>query len=341
MTKLDLLEKELRTEDGIILEVQEKIAHRICKYLHAHGFLYNGIGKGEKHLKNIKADTKGREWIWDSGFGVEIKFRNPYYRNMTAFREVPVEKSRKPEEALSLTTSNRSSAAIQRNISKTHTVRTDATIAKTDSYNFNVTAGVKGGFSSGFVGVSGNGGIQTLGYLDISLETSFGGEFIRNWIDEKGESTSRTISDVLNLEPLSEYSIVANVDKIELEQTIKKEGYLDFEIEIDLTNAEGKDSQDHSFKNDKFTVPHLKDLVRLLLGMIGNPIARVDKFKKEKLKHDEGYDVLLRSILDDEYRRVKAETTLEYKDAGDVTMTVIKVGTWENKDGEWVLHRLI
>ena len=343
MNKLKELEKELRTEEGLILDIQQEISHKVFTYLHAHGFLYYGPdGPAGERLVNTKADVKAREWVWDSGFGSSVTFKNPYYRDMVSTRSVPIEKGRKPEEALSLTTSNRSEATITRTISKDHTINTNATVSKTDTFNFNVTAGISVGAEAGVSGNAANFGATGLIKSEVSLNTSFGGEFVRNWVDEKGESTTRTVSDSLDLEPLSEYSIVANVDKISLEQTISSQGVIDFEIDLDLSNADGKDAgQNHSFKNSKFSVSNLKDLVRLLLGMIQNPIQRPDKFEEQKQKHDENYNLLLRDILDDDYRLIKSETTLEYKDAGDVSMTVIKVGSWEHTESGWELNRLI
>ena len=95
--------------------------------------------------KNVLADTSARKWIWKSNGGGKLTFTNPYYHDMISTRSVPIEKSRKAEEALSLTTSNRSEASITRTISKDHTINTNATVSKTDTFNFNVTAGISVG----------------------------------------------------------------------------------------------------------------------------------------------------------------------------------------------------
>ena len=126
-----------------------------------------------------------------------------------------------------------------------------------------------------------------------------------------------------------------------MEQTISSEGVVDFEIELDLTNAHGQETQQHSFKLKKFKVSNLKDLARLLLGMIDDPVRIQERWDREEGIHGNTWTDNIRGLLDSEYRKVKSETTLEYKDAGDVSMTVIKVGSWELTDNGWELNRLI
>ena len=108
MSKIEELRQELRTEEGMILQIQEQIARRTFSYLHPHGFLFDS-------LRNTMANNRTKEWVWETRYGTSMTFRNPYYRDMVATRSLPIERGRTAEEALSLTTSNRSEAYHQQN----------------------------------------------------------------------------------------------------------------------------------------------------------------------------------------------------------------------------------
>ena len=78
--------------------------------------------------------------------------------------------------------------------------------------------------------------------------------------------------DEVELEPLSEYKIFATSDKLDLEQTLHTKGIVDFEVEIDLTDAHQNGVEGYQkVKKIKHSVGSCKDLARMLLGIINNP----------------------------------------------------------------------
>ena len=328
MRSLNEIRHDLLDEEGRFLKLQDLICQNIEGFLGSVGFLSNGF-------RNTKAEPKAKRWVWENDYGLKIEFSNPVYKDMLSVRRPPIEKSRKAEEAMLLTTSNRSGATITRGISKEVTVATNAKILESNTFNFNVTTGLEAGIE----GAEANFGARFI----ASVQASFGGEFLRQWESDKGHSTTRKIEDSLQLEPYSEYRISAMLDKIELEQEIDISGNVDFAITITIPDYRKAGSKAFNANiqllKPKQTIKgdDIRGLCRSLIGLTGDIFKKdVDKNRSlDKHRIVSAFNVLLK----EENRRIETTTKLSYKEAGDASLTIDKVGIWSKKDGKWVLNK--
>ena len=327
MKNLNQIKQELLTEEGKFLQLQDNICVNIQGVLGSMGFLSDGFF-------NESSDAKAKRWVWKNRYGIKVEFTNPTYKDVISLRKPPIEKNRKAESALLLNTSNRSGASVTRNISKEVAIMTNAKILESNTFNFNVTAGIEAGIE----GVEANFGARVL----AKFEASFGGSFLRQWESDKGTSSSRKLEDSLVLEPHSEYRISATVDKIELEQEIEVTGNVDFAITVkipDFTkhNSKAFNADIQALKpNQDIKAEDIRDLCRNFVGITGD----IYKSKSDKDKLLNQHRVLsgLNYLLREENRKITTNTKLSYNDAGDSHMTIERVGTWERKDGKWGLN---
>ena len=326
MKTIEQIKKELRTEEGLAIAIQEQLCDRFSQWLGAMGYLGSAF-------TNVKADTTTREWVWKDQYGKKITFRKPYYRDMKQHRGVPIERDRKPEAADSFTINNDSDVPIKQVFDQTYTRKTNASFAKTDAFNFSVTAGAKIGFETGVTGTATNGGAHGLTNGEASFSATFGGEFIRNWVEETGETKSKSIKQELELAPNSNYQLDVYIDKIDLEVDLDVEGVMDFEIEIDLKEAVHNGdimvyTEGHKLgeqKGEVLKAEGLESMVRNLLGITGGHIKKQARFDQQIVKDHDHLVGILEYVLCPEYRKVKTSNTLKYNDAGKISVEVRKV----------------
>ena len=292
-----------------------------------------GYGLSRSAFTNVKADPSIKEWVWKDQYGKKITFRKPYYRDMKAERGIPVEKNRKPEAADSFTINNKSDVPVKQIFDQTYARRTNAAFSKTDTFNFSVSVGAKIGFETGVTGTATNGGAHGLTSGEFSFGATFGGEFIRNWVEETGETKTKSIKQELELAPMSDYQLDVFIDKIDLEVDLDVEGVMDFEIEIDLTEAHWNGeimvytagTRPDDTKGEVLKAEGLESMVRHLLGITGGHIKKQARFDHQIKKDHDHLVGILEYVLCPEYRKVKTSNTLKYNDAGKISVEVRKV----------------
>ena len=318
MITFDELKKELRTEDGIIQDTQEQTLKLIDKWLHSHGYLSAGF-------KNYEADTNLKRWVWGNGYGVEVIISNPRFRDAKFNRKDPEEKSREPKTADTFTIKNASDVPIKQVLDQTFKVDTNASTSKTDTFGISVTAGLSIGVTTGVSGQATNGGSTGLTTAEANLSTTFDANFVRNWVESKGASTSKTIKQEIELAPGTQYKLDVMIDEIDLSIDLESEGVLDFDIEIDFSKRE-RNGNEQPYRKASLKASSIRDLARRLIGVSGDHIQG-----SHTIKHDLLH--LIESMIETEYRKVKTTTTLEYSDAGAIWVEVERVGKLEvNKD---------
>ena len=262
---LQELVKKLSTEEAKILEICTDLAGATFGALYRFGYLHDTF-------KNINYDRKAKIIEFENRYGMKIKFKQPYYRSSINTRGNEVERGREAETAFLYTTSNRSKSKITRKISKSHEVTRNAKVKDTNIFEFGLTIGASISATSGVGAVPSNLGATGLLTISANLEAYLGGKFIREWEQENGLKVTRSLLDEVELEPLSEYKIFATSDKLDLEQTLHTKGIVDFEVEIDLTDAHQNGVEGYQkVKKIKHSVGSCKDLARMLLGIINNP----------------------------------------------------------------------
>ena len=319
MKSIDQIKQELRTEEGLAIGIQEQLCDRLSQWFGSMGYLGSAF-------TNTKADTKAKEWVWEDQYGKKITFRNPVYRDQKSKRDNPVVKTTKTKSADTFNIYNSSDVPINQVFDQTYSVRTNAKFSKTDAFNFEVSTG----FEGGVMGVATNWGAHAL----ISFNAKFGGQFIRQWDEETGTSKSKSIKQDLVLAPKSHYQLDVYIDEIDMEVDVHAEGVMDFEIEVDLSEAHWNgDIQVYSTGNspDKYEgevikAESLEAMVRHLLGITGGHVKRKARFDRQIAKDHDHLVGLLEYILCTEYRKVKTSTTLEYNDAGKISVKVTRVG---------------
>ena len=333
--------EDLLDGSGQIVAAQQYLAKQIGLLLGQYGFLHHSF-------ENTKADASAMTWTWeDRTNGHKIVFKNPYFRNKTRVLDEVIERGRQPESALSLRTSNRSGAQVTRSINETHTIFTNSTVSNTNTFSFSVTAGAEVGLR----GVDLNSGAHAL----ISFESTFGGEFIQSWINERGSTVSRSINDTIVLEPYGEYQINVLVDRLELEQNINVSGILDFEIDFTPADTKNGDSQRLN-TGETLSVNSVDDFVRNMMGLTGSfqrQYYEIFPPGDPLLTHSGGHSGqpfeprfvvstldILKKIVNVEPRTIQTTTTIGYNDAGASTFSVERIGTWryDHSSGSWVLN---
>lgn len=324
------LELRLLSNEGQILKVQKQICDQLLG-------CFGSIGYLGMPMVNIESDAKQKVWKWATAqYGLAVEFSNPIYRDSVEVRGKPVELGREKGELIKFPVTNKSGSPISKHISKEVTISTNAQVVESNTFGFALDIGFEGGVS----GQPSNWGATAL----VKTNANLNGSFLRSWVSDKGNQAKRLISDTLELEPYSQYSITISVDRLKLEQKLNIIGVLDFNIKI--TTPDWKDKAAPGFNCEiqrlkagaTIKADDIRSLARKLLGMSGDLYLNADH-KNEARKTQQLLDNVA-ALINDKLREVETNVVLSYNDASDSVLTVEKDGIWaKDGNGEYILRK--
>ena len=335
----------IKTESALLEDMQNKICKSIGPWFHYIGVAAHAEGYQTWRLKDKKLDEGQKEWTWvlrndrwstHTDAQVEVKFKNPYYRDASIDSHDPVKKGRQPETAFTFVVENKSDAPVVKDIKRTVQISTGKVKTKSSNLHFDVSSQLEAGTS----GQEANGGTTAL----FTFKASFGGSFTDT--DQRSDLnvTTREIADQLTLTPMSYYEVEAYYDKIDLERTIELTGIADFEIEIKT----GPGWKEHWLGEDRSLTIKAGSVYEMIRELTGKGETQLPKAFNSRYEgiwfHDfaelwAGVPDLfngLKWLAEPENRKMTATQVYEYDGASDVSLRVVKENNYDYVDGEYV-----
>ena len=172
-------------------------------------------------------NKKVRRWalhIDGNDTGTWIEFSNPRYRDKQINTgELEQIGETKPVFARDFVITNRADTPITKKITREREISTEAVVSKEDQINWDVTAGVEGGWAA-----SDAGG----GFITASLELHLGGEHRMGKEDTKGSTEKNIVEFEVEIPPKSCTRITSFLEMSKMRREVEYYGFADFNIEL-------------------------------------------------------------------------------------------------------------
>ena len=207
--------------------------------------------------------------------------------------------------------------------------------------NWNVTGGVS--FTGGIAAADTNYGATAL--VTASISAGGGGSSSDTNTTRATDSTTRLIQDTIDFDPMGHYRVNAYYDKITLKRTVTTTGIADWVV----TYTTGMFNNTRCIgAGQTVTEESWDDFVFKLTGIIDarnnfytcSPATRWAMLTGANgwLHSGAAPRAVAAVLANTSVRQLKFTADFTYKDAGDVSLDITKLGVWEFAEGQWTLN---